>query len=65
MEVVRRIKPGERQKITPVALISSKEVKYKIKSCETGVSRRIVKPVDFDKSVQGRVELGLCLLLMN
>jgi CheY-like chemotaxis protein len=66
LEVLRRIKSDKRTKVIPVVVLtSSREEKDIVESYKLGVNSYIVKPVDFDKFVQGISELGLYWLLLN
>jgi two-component system, response regulator len=66
LEVLGKIKSGERTKVTPVVVLtSSREEREIVESFKLGVNSYIVKPVDFDKFLQAISELGMYWLLLN
>jgi two-component system response regulator len=66
LEVLRRVRSDERTKATPViVLTSSTEERDIIESYQLGVNSYIVKPIDFDKFIDGVSEVGLYWMLLN
>lgn len=66
LEVLRRIRSDEKNKLLPVTVLtSSKEESDIVQSYRLGVNSYIVKPVDFDKFLEAVSEIGLYWLLLN
>jgi CheY-like chemotaxis protein len=66
LEVLRRLKGGERTRQIPVVVLtSSSEAPDVQRSYDLGVNSYIVKPVDFDSFARAVSEVGLYWLLLN
>ena len=66
LEVLRRLKAGERTKTIPVVVLSSSREEQDIaRSYQLGVNSYIVKPVDFGNFSEAVADLGLYWLLLN
>jgi CheY-like chemotaxis protein len=66
LEVLRRVRGGERTRRLPVVILtSSKEESDLAHSYDLGVNSYIHKPVDFEQFTQAVRQLGLYWLLLN
>lgn len=66
LEVLRRIRAGERTRLLPVVILtSSKEEKDLIDGYKLGANSYIRKPVDFSQFMEAVRELGLYWLVLN
>jgi DNA-binding response OmpR family regulator len=66
LEVLRRIRAGERTKMLPVVILtSSKEEQDMIKGYTLGCNSYVRKPVDFMQFVEAARQLGLYWLVLN
>lgn len=66
LEVLRKLREGERTKYLPVVILtSSNEEQDLVESYRHGVNSYIRKPVEFDKFVETAGQLGLYWLLIN
>lgn len=66
LEVLRRLRAGERTKLLPVVILtSSREDRDVIDGYKLGANSYIRKPVDFNQFSEGVRELGLYWLVMN
>lgn len=66
IEVLRRIKEDERTRSIPVVILTSSKEDPDIQKCYSyGANSYIVKPVAFEKFVEGIRDLGFYWLLLN
>ncbi|HKZ85196.1 MAG TPA: response regulator [Anaerolineae bacterium] len=66
LEVLRRIRAGDRTRLLPVVVLtSSKEEQDLLNSYALGANSCVRKPVDFGEFVEAARQLGLYWLLLN
>ena len=66
LEVLRRIRAGERTRLLPVVILtSSDEERDRIQGYRYGANSYVRKPVDYDRFVEAIRQLGLYWLFLN
>lgn len=66
IEVLRRLRSGERTKLLPVVILtSSREERDILNGYSLGANSYIRKPVDFDRFTEAVRQLGLYWLVLN
>ena len=66
IDVLRRIRAGERTRTIPVVVLTSSEEERDIVECyELGANSYVVKPVDFDRFYRTVSDIGAYWLVLN
>ena len=66
IDVLRRIRAGERTRTIPVVVLtSSQEERYIVECYELGANSYVVKPVDFDRFYRTVSDIGAYWLVLN
>ena len=66
IDVLRRIRAGERTRTIPVVVLTSSQEERDIVECyELGANSYVVKPVDFDRFYRTVSDIGAYWLVLN